>query len=568
MALDGIYLYNLLENLKPTLINAKIDKINQPEKDEVILTIRQNRKNIKLLLSASSKYPRLQLTDIPKANPLQAPMFAMVLRKYLLGGKITNLRQLDGDRLVIIDIESSDEMGFNSLYHLIIEIMGRHSNISLIRSRDMKVMESIKHITPNINSFRVLYPGVTYVYPPKSKKLNPFNFTFDELNEYVIENNIEYNNNFFNSVFTGVSKLLSTGLFNTFKCDYSLKNMFDEFNIFMENMSNSINFSIIKKDTFIKDFYCFQFSERDNTTFVHYDNPNKMMDDFYAEKDKQDRLVSRSISLSRLINNNIDRCVKKESKFSNTLHECNIKESFKLKGDLLTSFIYSIKKGDNSIEINNFFSEDNELIKIELDPNKTPSENIQFYYKKYNKLKKSEESAKIQIEKNKEELDYLMTVITNLENCESYSEIDDIKNELMETGYLRFKNKSKKNNLKNSKPLKFTSKSGIDIFVGKNNLQNDYLSLKFANKNYMWLHAKGIPGSHVIVCSTDPDDSTLEEAAILAAYYSKGKNSTKVAVDYTEVKNLKKPNGSKPGMVIYHTNYSMYVDPNSYNKSI
>ena len=248
------------------------------------------------------------------------------------------------------------------------------------------------------------------------------------------------------------------------------------------------------------------------------------------------------------------------------LEKCNLKDDIKIKGDLLTSYIYSIKKGDTSFTTVNFFSEDGEEITIPLDENKTPSENVQIYYKKYNKLKKSEESAIEQLEKNEYELKYLNSVLTNIENCESYAEIDDIKEELISTGYVRKRKVNGKNKKSNpSKPLHFISSDGIDIFVGKNNIQNDHLSLKFANKNYMWLHTKNIPGSHVIVCSTDIPDNTLIEAAVLAAYYSKAKESSKVDVDYTLVKNLKKPNGANPGMVIYHTNYTMTVEPSEIN---
>ena len=227
-----------------------------------------------------------------------------------------------------------------------------------------------------------------------------------------------------------------------------------------------------------------------------------------------------------------------------------------------------LKKGEKYIEVLNFYNEEKEeYIKIPLNENKSPSENIQIYYKKYNKLKKSEESAIEQLDKNSEELIYLNSVLTNLNNAESYAEIDDIKTELIETGYIKFR-KNTKNNKKDkpSKPIHLISSDGIDIYIGKNNIQNDYLTLKFANKNYLWLHTKNIPGAHVILCSENPSDKSIEEAAIIAAYYSKSKNSTKVPVDYTKVKNIKKPNGSKPGMVIYNTNYTLYTEPSLFEK--
>lgn len=570
MAIDGIYLYSLVQDLKKSIINSKIDKINQPEKDEIILTLRKERKNLKFLISASPKYPRFNLTEVVKSNPLQAPMFTMVLRKYLIGGKILDIIQHEGDRIVKFFIEASDELGFNSIYILIVEIMGRHSNITLVRERDNKIMECIKHISPSMNSYRVLYPGISYKYPPQSTKINPFSFNNNMLKDFIDNNSLEFNKNFFSSCFTGISKPLSEHLFINYNKQYSIfssENIYEFIELFLNNIEANKCCKIYKdKDGNFVDFYSLSLEQLDNEySYEVIDNLHVLMDKYYIEKDKQERIKGRSVNLHKLISTNIDRCLKKESKLNSLLEKCNDKEILKIQGDLLTSYIYNFKKGDSSFTIENFYSEDNEKITIPLDENKSPSENVQIYYKKYNKLKKSEESAIEQLEKNSEELSYLYSVLTNIENCESYTEIDDIKEELISTGYIR-KRKANKNSKKSksSKPLHFISSDGIDIFVGKNNIQNDYLSLKFANKNFMWLHTKNIPGSHVIICSTNIPDSTLEEAAILASYYSKAKESSKVPVDYTLVKNLKKPNGSNPGMVIYHTNYTLYAEPSHF----
>lgn len=571
MALDGIYLYSLVEDLKKSIINSKIDKINQPEKDEIILTLRKDRKNSKLLISSSPKYPRLHLTEVSKSNPLQAPMFTMVMRKYLIGGRIIDIEQISGDRIVKVSIEASDELGFNSIYILLIEIMGRHSNISLIRERDSKIMECIKHIGADINSFRTLYPGTTYKYPPASKKINPFSFNEKQIIEYTATNNIDFNKNFFQSVFTGVSNILSEHLFidynNKFN-NFNINNLYNFITTFINSLEEMKKFAIYKdpSDNYV-DFYNIPlYNLEKEYDPIHFNNPHMLMDNYYIEKDKQERLKNRSLNLNKLLHTNIDRCLKKEDKLNSVLDKCLTKEDYRIKGDLLTSYIYNIKKGNKEITVSNFYSEDGEDITIQLDENKTPSENIQSFYKRYNKLKKSEESALEQLEKNKEELDYLYSVYTNIENCENYEEIEDIKNELIDTGYIKKKRNTKQSKkVKSTKPLHFVSSDGIDIYVGKNNIQNDYLSLKFANKNYLWLHTKNIPGSHVIVCSTEILDKTLEEAAVIAAYYSKAQTSSKVPIDYTKVKNLKKPNGSKPGMVIYHTNYTMYAEPSEYD---
>lgn len=572
MAIDGIYLYSLVQDLKKSILNSKIDKINQPEKDEIIITLRKERKNLKLLISASPKYPRFNLTTVSKSNPLQAPMFTMVLRKYLIGGRIIDIVQQEGDRIVKFLIESSDELGFNSIYSLIVEIMGRHSNITLVRERDNKIMECIKHISPSMNSYRVLYPGIDYKYPPKSTKINPFSFNDTTLQDFVNKNSIIFNKNFFVSCFTGISKPLSEHLFieyNKKYTDFSPQNIYNFINNFLNTLLYNESFKIYKDENgnYI-DFYVTQLNQLENNfSFEVLENIHELMDKYYLEKDKQERIKGRSVNLQKLVITNIDRCIKKENKLNDVLKKCEDKDNFKIKGDLLTSYIYSIKKGDRNFTTFNFFSEKGEEITIPLDENKTPSENIQSYYKKYNKLKKSEESAIEQLEKNNEELQYLHSVLTNIENCESYSEIDDIKEELISTGYVRKRKANGKSSkkAKSSKPIHYISSDGIDIFVGKNNIQNDYLSLKFANKNFMWLHTKNIPGSHVIICSNNIPDNTLVEAATLAAHYSKAKDSSKVPVDYTLVKNLKKPNGSNPGMVIYHTNYTMYVEPSEFN---
>lgn len=570
MALDGIFLNSLLNNLKETLLEAKIDKINQPEKDEVILTFRKDRKNIRLLISSSATFPRLHFTEIPKENPMKAPMFLMVLRKYLLGGKIVKLEQLDGDRIIVFTIKSSDELGFDSLYSLIVEVMGRHSNITLVRNRDNKVMESIKHITPDINSYRVLYPGVTYVYPPQSKKLNPFTLNKKDFNDFIYENNIDFNEMFFFNILTGFSKPISKELYyNMLNENISLDNSFSFITDFINNLNSNNKFLIYKNDAGIyKDFYSLQFTKLEEyKNFIEFDSPSVMLDNFFSTKDKQERLINRSYDMQKLIHTNIERCLKKSRILNANLKDSSKKESYKIKGDLLTSYIYLIKENMDFIEVENFYDENSKKMKISLDKDKTPSENIQKYYKRYNKLKISEEWAITQLKKNNEEIDYLNSVMVNILNVESYEDIEQIKNELKETGYIKLrKNKKEIKKTKEGKPHHFLSSTGIDIFVGKNNLQNDYLSLKFAHRNDIWLHTKDIPGSHVIIKGENIDDDTLREASIIAAYYSKGKESSKVPVDYTPVRNLKKPNGSKPGMVIYSTNKTFYVDPSQFEK--
>ena len=559
MAFDGIFLHCLVSDLKEKLINNKIDKINQPEKDEILISIRGVKKE-KLLISSSSNYARIHFTTETKTNPIKAPMFCMVLRKYLTGGKILNITQPSNDRILHIDIESSDELGFNSIYTLIVEIMGRHSNISLVRKRDNKIMESIKHITSFVNSYRTLLPNVIYIEPPKSTKLNPFHFNLENFKSLISD--IDLNETCFSKIFNGISKPLSLEIFN----NINKENLNTEEKIFIylkeyfNNLLDSKQFALYYKEGELKDFYSIPINIYENYNKEIFDNPSLMLDTYYYKKDKQDRLHNRSSDLQKLITTNIDRCLKKEKILNKTLKECSEKEKLRIYGDLLTSYIYTIKKGDKNINLVNFYSEEGESLTIPLDENKTPSENIQRYYKKYNKLKKSEESALEQLDKNIEELDYLNSVLTNLKSIENYTEIEEIKEELITSHYIKHRKKSNKK-AKASKPMHFKSSEGYDIFVGKNNFQNDYLTLKFADKMDTWLHTKNIPGSHVIIKGRNIPDKTLEEAATLAAFYSKGKNSTKIPVDYTEIRHVKKPSGAKPGMVIYATNKTIYIDP-------
>ncbi|MGL5066992.1 MAG: Rqc2 family fibronectin-binding protein [Sarcina sp.] len=567
MALDGIFMYNLTNELKESLIGAKIDKINQPEKDEIILTIR-GKENMKLLISSSSTYSRLHFTKIAKPNPLKAPTFCMLMRKYLCGGRILDITQLDLDRVLIFKVETKDELGYESIYNLIIEIMNRHSNISLVRERDNKVMESIKHLNASQNSYRVLYPGVNYVYPPASTKLNIFNFSFEELVNFFKENTLEFNERFFSGLLTGFGKGYSTELYQkylkTVDSELVLTLLFDFLNKEKELLLKDNENIIFSKDGIIKDFYCKDLAIYDGYEKEEIDTCSELLEVFYSKKDKQDRLTSKSVNIQRLVNTNIDRCLKKIKILENTLKDCEKKDDYKIKGELLTSYIYNFKKGDKETTVLNYYNADQEeYLTIPLDINKTPSENIQKLFKRYGKLKTAEIEAVHQLELAKNELNYLYSVSTNLANVDTYSEIDEIKNELIQSSYIRFRLniKGKKKKEKVSKPIHFKSTEGIDIYVGKNNIQNDLLTLKNSDKRYTWLHTKEIPGSHVVIAAFEFSDETLLEAATLAAFYSKGQGSTKVPVDYTQIRNIKKPAGAKPGMVIYSTNKTLYIDP-------
>jgi predicted ribosome quality control (RQC) complex YloA/Tae2 family protein len=563
LALDGIYMYSIVCELKEKINGGKISKINQPEKDEISLTIRsKDNMNYKLLISASSSYPKIHLTENNKVNPLKAPMFCMILRKYLQNSRIIDIKQVSTDRIIIIDVQSSDEMGFNSVYSLIVEVMGRHSNITLVRQRDNLIMDSIKHITPEVNRYRSIYPGIPYIFPPKSEKLSPFEFSKLEFNNKIETDLVSVDDKMFFKLFTGVSKPLSKEIY--FR--YSIENNKDLYaftkNFFDEILNAHFNFAAYYLEGDAKEFYCVNLKHLENYSEKTFKNASSLIEYFYFEKDKNDRLNNHSVDLQRIVHTNIDRCNKKEEILNNNLKACEDKEQYKLFGELITANIFAVTKGLDKIELQNYYSENLDMVSIKLNPNKSASLNAQSYYKKYVKLKKTEEMSLLQLESNNEEINYLQSVLTNIINCETYEEIEEIKKELIETGYIKFNKKNKDKKAKVSKPHHFISSDGIDIYVGKNNFQNDYLTLKFADKRDIWMHTKNIPGSHVIIKNNgNIPDKTLEEAAGLAAYYSKAKHSINVPVDYTEVKNIKKPSGGKPGMVIYYTNKTINIIP-------
>ncbi|WP_270474649.1 Rqc2 family fibronectin-binding protein [Clostridium cochlearium] len=565
MALDGIFLYTTLEELKNTILNSKISKINQPEKDEIIFSLKKDKDSYKLLISASSVYPRIHLTNINKKNPMKPPMFCMVLRKYLSNSKITSIYQLQLDRVVFIDFQGKDELGFEKTYTLIIEIMGRHSNISLVEKNNYIILDSIKHITPEINSIRTLLPGLKFILPPESNKLNPLNYTYENFEKFILENNIKLNNTFISKVFMGVSNQLSKEIINSLNTELSLenlKNIYKEIELFFNKVNNKdFSFFITLEDNNLKDFFPINLPSLEEDNKKYFSSPSKTLEYYYSEKDKRDRLNNKSSSLLKLVNNNLERCHKKMELLKDNLEKCKKADKYRIYGELLTANIYNIKQGDESIDVVNYYSEDSEIINIKLDPTKTPSANIQNYFKRYSKLKKSKEYSLEQIKITEDEILYLNSVLTNIKNTEDYASIEEIKKELMDAHYLKFKKNVRKKETK-SKPMHFISSEGIHIYVGKNNIENDYLTLKFADKRDLWFHTKDIPGSHVILKTLgDFTEKTLNEAANLAAFYSKGRDSSKVPVDYTEVKNVHKPNGAKPGMVIYEKNKTIFITP-------
>lgn len=578
MALDGFSISNIIYELKNTIIGGRMDKIYQPEKDEIVLQIRNKGNAYKLLLTANASSPRLHFSNIQKENPINAPLFCMVLRKHLASGKIVDITQPNFERIVNIQVESINELGDYSIKTLIFEIMGKHSNIILIDDKNT-ILDSIKHISFDKSSIREVLPSKTYVLPPSQDKKDPLKTNFDEF-LYIIKNSIPTKiQQLIYKSYNGISPILSSEICHNADIDPSknieelsnnqINDLYNSLNnIVMLNTQKQFNPQIIyNENESILDFTVFDFNMFKHLNKKYFSSISELLEFFYKSKDLTYRLNQKSQDLKRVISQNIERCVKKKDIQQKTLKDIENRDTLKLYGELITSNIYAIKKGMTKVKLNNFYSENFEEIEIRLDPNLTPAENAQKYFKKYNKEKRTFIALQDQIKQNNEELLYLESVLSSVSSCTDEYDIKEIRTELSEQGFLKRQKNSKNNKQKSSKrakPLHYISSDGFHIYVGKNNTQNDELTLRFAKPLDMWFHTKDIAGSHVIVVSEGKEipNSTLNEAVNLAAYYSKATNSSLVPVDYTPKKFIKKPNGAKPGMVIYETNKTAYITPN------
>nr|WP_294575949.1 NFACT RNA binding domain-containing protein [uncultured Romboutsia sp.] len=577
MALDGLVIHCIVNELNKKLLGGKIDKVYQPENDEVVLHIRNNKENFKLVLSCSASNPRVYLANnYKKENPINAPMFCMLFRKYIQGGNIVNISQIGFERIIKISVESFDELKEKTTKDIIIEIMGRHSNIILTHSLDNKIIDSAKRIPPSVSRVRQILPGHNYVLPPEQDKLNPI----DEVSlNLFVDTLTSFNGPIFKAIyskFLGVSPVIAKEI--CFRANIDENTLIDEIssndiskvykefhNLFKFINNNIYNPSMIIDESIDKvlDFSCINLSQFSNLSIINDDSISKILENYYATKDIKDRIHQRSSDLRKSISIKLDRLYNKLNKQEKELIESENAEIYKIKGELITSYIYMIEKGMESVEVANFYDPEYKNITISLNPNFTPSENAQKYFKKYNKMKTAKKEITSQIEITKEEINYLENIILSIENCENLAELMDIREELSKVGYLRAKNNIKKETKLTTKPHEFISSNGFKILVGKNNKQNDNLTLKIASNEDIWMHTKNIPGSHVIIKTEGKEvpDETIFEGAMLAAFFSKSKMSSQVPVDYTKKKNVKKPNGSKPGMVIYETNSTIYVTP-------
>lgn len=578
MALDGIAVHALAHEMNDVLSGARVDKIHQPEKDEITVTFRSRGGAYKLLLSASASNPRAHFTDTAKKNPMTAPMFCMFLRKHLSGGKLVKVVQPGFERCLEFWIESYTELGDLTVKRLIIEIMGRYSNIVLTDEAG-KILDSIKHIDITVSSMRQVLPGLAYEPPPPQDKIDPLTCEYLDVVRAVAsaEENLRVDKLVLQS-FAGISPLVarevcfkSLGSSDLRAAQLSAqlqKALCDTVFAMFEDIRARRFAPCIVYDTASGkpiDFSAFDVAQYGALGRVERcGSVSEAADKFYLTRDAAERQKQKSAGLLKRITNHIDRCAKKIVLLQQTIDEANNKEQHKLYADLLTANLYRIAEGAKAAVVENYYDESLAQITIPLDVSLSPQQNAQRYYKKYNKAKVAQTEAARQMALAQDELAYLESAQQSLSLAKTEEDLAEIRAELAAGGYMISASKEKKKKQPESKPLHFISSDGFDIYVGKNNVQNDRLTLRFANSADLWFHTKNFPGSHTVIklgLDKNVPERTILEAASLAAYHSSARGSAQVPVDYTQIKNVKKPSGAKPGMVIYDHYNTLYVTP-------
>ncbi|WP_336634384.1 Rqc2 family fibronectin-binding protein [Lysinibacillus fusiformis] len=552
MAFDGLFTYSITADLQQ-LVTGRITKIHQPNAQEVILHVRANGKNHKLLFSIHSSYARVHLTEQSIENPAEPPMFCMLLRKHLEGGFISSVKQLGFDRIIIVEIESKNEIGDPIVRQLHAEIMGRHSNLLLIDKEQDKIVDSLKHLPPSVNSFRTVLPGQPYLAPPTQNKWNPLLVTEEELVTFFAETK---NTKDVVTQFTGFSPLHAEELLYRMTSASNRVQCFKEFIASFANGGTSPMYVLANHKTYFSPI---------ELTHLHgdmtvYPNVHELLDRVFFARAERDRVKQQAGDLERWLQNEIDKLALKTKKLTKDFERASKLDQFQLYGELLMANIYSFEKGVKEVTVINYYSENSEEITIPVSERKTPIENAQSYYTKYTKAKNALIMVQQQLEKTKEEITYFEMLAQQVQQA-APGDIEEIREELAEQGYLKLRHSKKKKKPVKPEPERYISSTGIAISVGKNNKQNDMLTFKIAKRTDIWLHTKDIPGSHVVIHSSEPDETTLREAATLAAYFSKARESSSVPVDYTDIRQVKKPNGAKPGFVIYFEQKTLYIDP-------
>lgn len=568
MAFDGITVAALVRELNEHLTGGRISKIAQPEADELLLTIKSPQGQRRLYISASASLPLIYLTDENKPSPMTAPNFCMLLRKHIGNGRIVAISQPKLERIIHLDIEHLDELGDLCQKKLIIEIMGKHSNIIFCDSNG-RIIDSIKHVSAQMSSVREVLPGRTYFIPDTMEKLDPLTVNMDEFVSALKDKPLPITKAIY-TTFTGISPVVSeeicylSGIETRMSAsEFSedlLIHLFRQFRYYMDDVKAG-NFSpvIYAENGTPKEFGALPLSHFDSCDHTEFPSVSQVLISYYSTKNTITRIRQKSADLRHVVQTALERNRKKFELQNKQLKDTENREKYRIYGELINTYGYNLEPGSKELECLNYYT--NEEIKIPLDPVMTPQENAQKYFAKYNKQKRTFEALSELIQETSDDIAYLESISNSLDIALSEPDLAQIKEELMQSGYVKRKFTKKKIKLTN-KPMHYISSDGYHMYVGKNNLQNDELTFDFANGNDWWFHAKGTAGSHVIVKTNGDElpDATFEEAGRLAAYYSKNRGSDKVEIDYIEKKHVKKPNGAKPGFVVYYTNYSLIID--------
>lgn len=556
MSFDGVFTHAMVNELRETLLSGRISKIHQPYENEIVLVIRSRGKNHRLLLSAHPSYARVQITQIDYQNPDNPPNFVMMLRKYLDGAILENIEQIENDRVIHFHFAKRNELGDLQNIILIVELMGRHSTIVLVNQETGKILDAIKHIGSSQNTYRSLLPGVEYIAPPKQEVLNPFSADKEKIFQRLSQTELEPKaiQHQFQGIGFDTAQELTKRLLER---PNEKMVVWDEFFSLIINHPVPTFYETTNKDFFTPIVY--QVFSEQASAVTTYPTLSQLLDSYYHEKAEKDRAKQQGGELIRKIENELKRNKNKLKKREQTLKESENAENYRRDGELLTTFLAQVPRGAKEVVLPNYYEEDRP-IKIALDPALTPNQNAQKYFHRYQKLKNAVKLIGEQIQEAKDEIQYLESVLSQLEIA-GPMDIEAIKEELTAEGYLKKKTQKKQKKKKPSQPDQYFSSDGTLILVGKNNLQNDQLTMKTAKKTDYWLHAKNIPGSHVIIKSDQPSDETITEAAELAAYFSKYRYSAQVPVDLVQVKHIRKPNGAKPGYVIYENQKTVIVTP-------
>ena len=568
MAFDGIVVANLVHELKEQLKDGRIAKIAQPEADELLLTVKTPSGQKRLSISADASLPLIYLTGTNKPSPITAPNFCMLLRKHIGGGRIVDVWQPKLERIIHFTIEHLDELGDLCRKDLIVEIMGKHSNI-IFCTEDGKIIDSIKHVPAQMSSVREVLPGRDYFIPDTMHKADPLNVSLEEFASLLTEKPVPLAKAVYTS-FTGISPVTAEEICSLAGLDSSvpakeyskdiLFHLYTQFSIYLsavkeQNFSPAIYFDGPEP----KEFASLPLTHFSGYTRKEYASVSEVLESFYSTRSRITRIRQKSADLRHVVQTALERNRKKYDLQLRQLRDTENREKFKVYGELINTYGYNLEEGAKKLEALNYYT--NEMISIPLDPTKTPQENAQRYFGKYNKQKRTFEALSELSQETKDDITYLESVQTALDIALTEDDLAGIKEELTNAGYIKRKFTRKKAKIKNT-PLHYISSDGYHMYVGKNNLQNDELTFGLAVGNDWWFHAKQAPGSHVVVKTNGDElpDSTFEEAGRLAAYYSSMRGSEKVEIDYVEKKHVKKPKGAKPGFVVYYTNYSLVID--------